>query len=550
LDAFDELAVTVVPPHTSSAEVWTRWETTLVSSYDYGNPYADVSVDMYFTGPEGRTLDGFGFWDGDRDFKLRAMFPVTGTWTWVTTASDGGNEGLHRKGGIVTVEPYAGANKLYQKGYLAVEPGSRYLTYGDGAPFLWIGDTAWAAPLNATLADWQTYVDDRRAKGFTVVQIDTCGRWGARIDPETDQRVYRDRKGNEPFVEAELTQWNPAFWQGYEQKVRYANDQGLVVLVVGVMNPIRRGATTDDEEGALRFARSFAARMRDSFVVFSPGFDDEQLGTELADEVAGEIERAAELHLITVHPDPDTLQHAMQYYDKPYLDFAALQTGRGAQGSKMLAALAAQRAIEWPLAVYGERLGRPVINLEARYDGSFTQEQMPRLPRSAGYLSLLSGAKGYSYGSDGLWNWRPAGYDTLGLVQDRERWTWEEGLQRASSTDMRHMSEFLRSVEWWRLEPRHALIQNQVSDDAWERKMVFAATEAGDLGVAYLPDNARIELDMSAFTIPMLAQWFDPSAGAYVGSAGKYNHSGIASFDAPGAGDWLLVLTPAIGGPP
>jgi hypothetical protein len=342
-----------------------------------------------------------------------------------------------------------------------------------------------------------------------------------------------------------LTQWNPAFWQGYEQKVQYANDQGLIVLVVGVMNPITRGVTTDDEAGAMRFARNFAARMRGNFVVFSPGFDDEELETELADKVAGEIERVSDLHLITVHPDPDSLQYVMQYYDKPYLDFVSLQTSRGATGSTASASLASQMAIQWPLELWAGSIIRPMINLEARYDGSFTQEQMPRLPRSCGYLSMLSGAKGYSYGTDGVWNWKPVGYDTLSLPYDTEQWTWQEGMKKASSTDMRYMSEFWNSIEWWRLEPEHRFIRNQMSDVEWERKMVFAATKARDLGVAYLPDNARIELDMSAFSTAVSARWFNPSSGATIDIAEKLNNAGVHGFDTPGAGDWLLVLTAA-----
>ena len=550
LDASDEMTVTVQAAVPTLAETWRRWETTLISDKDYADPYTDASVAVTYTGPSGQVLSSLGFWDGEDRFKIRFMFPAAGTWTWVTTSSDSSNEGLHLQGGSVTVEPYTGPNRLYQGGYLQAQPDSRHLTDASGAPFLWIGDTAWTAPLNAALADWQLYVDDRREKQFTVLHLDTCGQWGARQDPDTGQTIWADMEGNEPFLGADLGRLNPAFWQGYEQKVQYANDRGLVVLVVGVMNPITRGITTDDEAGVLRFAQSFAARMRGNFVLFSPGFDDEELGTELADKVAAEIERVSDVHLITVHPDPDSLEYVMQYYDKPYLDFVSLHTGRGAEGGTASAALASQRAIQRPLALYGESLVRPLINLEARYDGSFTQEQMPRLPRSLGYLSMLSGAKGYSYGSDGLWNWKPVGYDTFGLSYDTERWTWQEALQRASSTDMRHKSAFWAGIEWWRLEPRHDLIQNQALDDAWEHKMAFALSPEGDLGVAYLPDNARIDLDMSAFSTLVLARWYDPSAGVYAAIGGKFNNSGVRSLETPGEGDWLLVLTPTANDPP
>ena len=76
------------------------------------------------------------------------------------------NTGLHNQKGVVDVSSYQGNNPLYRKGYLKVSDDHRYLMYGDGTPFLWIGDTAWAAPMHATTQEWQTYIQDRRDKRF------------------------------------------------------------------------------------------------------------------------------------------------------------------------------------------------------------------------------------------------------------------------------------------------------------------------------------------------------------------------------------------------
>ena len=45
----------------------------------------------------------------------------------------------------VEVSPYEGNNPLYRRGFLRVSENRRYLVYGDGTPFLWIGDTAWGS---------------------------------------------------------------------------------------------------------------------------------------------------------------------------------------------------------------------------------------------------------------------------------------------------------------------------------------------------------------------------------------------------------------------
>jgi len=36
----------------------------LTSDRSYDSPYADVSLRVTYTGPEGRTLRAYGFWDG------------------------------------------------------------------------------------------------------------------------------------------------------------------------------------------------------------------------------------------------------------------------------------------------------------------------------------------------------------------------------------------------------------------------------------------------------------------------------------------------------
>ena len=84
-------------------------------------------------------------------------------------------------------------------------------------------------------------------------------------------------------------------------------------------------------------------------------------------------------------------------------------------------------------------------------------------------------------------------------------------MNRPSSTDMKHLAAFFRGLDWWRLEPRHDLILNQALDPA--KRMVLARSAAGDLAVAYLPDNPAISLEMSAFPPPLQWRWFNPATG-------------------------------------
>jgi len=503
----------------TNAIQWQRWEQNLTSSVVYTNPYRDVTVSVAYSGPDGASLQTFGFWDGSNIFKIRCAFPSTGVWSWQTTCSDAANSGLHQQSGSVTVNAYAGEVPLYRHGLLRVSANHRYLTFSDGTPFLWMGDTAWVAPLGASQSDWETYVADRKPKHFTVIQISPASRWSG---------ISTDTEGNEPFFGEGMTEWNPAYWQGFEQKVQYANEQGLCVLMVGIMEPEIRYPSEAD---ARLFARNIAARLFGNFVIFSPSFDSPY--QVLGDQVGGELDEATPVHLITQHVGT-SLSAAQSYYDKTYLDFSGCQSGHNNGNRSTCAA----NAINWNLALYHRTPCKPVINLEAFYDVNGTTSGLvpketgtAKDARSLGYLSWLSGALGYTYGAYGIWNWQ---------TDPSKGYYWSNALAYPSSTQMRYLRDFFAGIEWWRLEPAHALIANQASENTNE--MVLAKSANGDLAVAYLPNNDEIQIDMSAFPSPMRGRWFNPTNGVYSAVSQLIINTGTQTVVTPGAGDWVLRL--------
>ena len=95
-----------------------------------------------------------------------------------------------------------------------------------------------------------------------------------------------DRSGNAPFLGAGGQKvgwaksttvsdadfrWNPAFWQGVDRKVQYANDQGMITFFCAIgQNHNGHNFPKTDRTQVELFARNFAARMMGNFVVFSP----------------------------------------------------------------------------------------------------------------------------------------------------------------------------------------------------------------------------------------------------------------------------------------
>lgn len=506
---------------TSTIQTWEHWQTALHSSRDYTNPCVDVSLRVTYTGPSNQVQHTHGFWDGGDTFRLRCAFPSPGLWRWRTECSDVTNAGLNSQSGTVQVTPYHGDHPLYRHGFLRVSDNHRYLCHADGTPFLWLGDTAWVGPFKSKDADWKTFLTDRAGKHFTVVQIGPAPWWAGK----------RDAAGNLPFIGKGISQPNPAFWQAYERKVQLANAAGFFVLMVGLMEPTTRYPESVE---AQQFARQLVARLYGNFIAFSPSFDSGY--RELGNDVGQAIRDTTQVHLITQHPGTTTGKPvntiAEAYFAKLYLDFAGDQTGHN--GGRV--ELCARQASEWNLHLYQRQPPKPVINLEAMYDTEGETAFNAYGARSLGWRSWLSGAMGYTYGTD-LYQWEtdPAKKDY-----------WKKLMALPSSKQMTHLHDFLAAIKWWQLEPAEKLVRNAPAE--YLRRPSLARTARGDLVVAYLPDRNAADLDLSGFPAPVTWRWFDPTNGQFTDSEGQpISNQGDHQFTPPGknsAGDedWVLVL--------
>src|SRR4051812_28865294 len=54
---------------------------------------------------------------------------------------------------------------------LKISPNGRYFMTPDGKPFFWLGDTGWLLFSKLTREETIRYLDDRKAKGFNVIQV-------------------------------------------------------------------------------------------------------------------------------------------------------------------------------------------------------------------------------------------------------------------------------------------------------------------------------------------------------------------------------------------
>src|SRR5690349_9745236 len=93
----------------ASVHTWQKQELAFTSSRSFGNPYTDVTVWVDLKGP-GFSKRIYGFWDGERSFKVRLLATAPGTWTW-TSGSEPQDSGLAGKTGSFVASEWSEQEK-------------------------------------------------------------------------------------------------------------------------------------------------------------------------------------------------------------------------------------------------------------------------------------------------------------------------------------------------------------------------------------------------------------------------------------------------------
>ncbi len=205
-------------------------EMTFHAQRSYPDPFNQISLDVVFVDPSGRELRVPAFWDGGNVWKARYASPLIGTHPFRTECSETADAGLHGITGKVEITGYHGNNPLYIHGPLYVSPDRRFLEHSDGKPFFWLGDTWWMGLCHRLHFpdEFQQLAADRKAKGFTVIQI------VAGLYP--DMSPFDPRGANEAGFpwDTNYTAIRPEYFDAADKTALvYLVDQGFTPCIVG-----------------------------------------------------------------------------------------------------------------------------------------------------------------------------------------------------------------------------------------------------------------------------------------------------------------------------
>ena len=419
-------------------------------------------------------------------------------------------------------------------GDLKVSENRRFLVHADGAPFFWLGDTAWELFHRLTREEAERYLENRRAKRFTVIQAVAL----AELDGLNTPNAY----GHRPLVENDPTRPDVKdgpendYWDHVDWIVKKAQEKGIFIGLLPtwgdkVTKMWGTGPEIFTPENARAYGRWIGARYKSApNIVWINGGDrpadkSAEVWRALA---AGVREGDGGRHLITFHP-PGGRTSSAWFHKDDWLDLNMLQTGH-ARNTDSAARIDAD---------YRREPTKPVL------DGEPTYEDHPLAfkpqngyadaldVRKYLYWDLFAGACGHTYGCHNIWQMMAPGRKAISWAHA----SWSDSLDLPGAGQMRHARALLESRPYLSRVPDQSLVV------AGER---VRATRGDGYAFFYVPTGKPVTVALGKISGEKVdAWWFDPRDGS-AHAIESLSNQGTREFTPPSADvDWVLVLDDA-----
>lgn len=430
-----------------------------------------------------------------------------------------------------------------------VSDNRRFLVDADGAPFFWLGDTAWELFHRCSLAEAELYLANRRQKGFTVIQ--------AAALAELDGLHTPNANGDLPLLDDDPLRPNEPYWRHVDAVIALAAQKGLYIGLlptwgdkVNLMWGV--GPQVFDAASARAYGEFVGRRYREAAnVIWIMGGDRPEVadGVDYAPvwrALAAGVKAGVGGHtLMTYHPKGGE-GSSQTFHNDDWLDLNMWQSGHMQPDLP-----------NWEMITqdYQRTPVKPVLDGEPNYEdhpiGPYHRQWQPEHGyfdaydvRKQAYRAVFAGACGHTYGHHSIWQMYDQGREpkTFPLC------TWKEALDRPGAAQMIHLRRLLESRPYLNRVPDQSLLLTDPG--AGGQHIRATRADDGSYALVYVPDARRdFQLDARRLSGAMLrCWWYDPRTGA-ARPIGEQPRSGALAFTTPDNGpDWVLAVDDAEAG--
>ena len=400
-------------------------------------------------------------------------------------------------------------------GPIRVSEDGRYFVDQNREPFFWLGDTQWELFLRFNDQEAERICENRKNKGFSVLQIMILG-----VDGGTKPNVF----GELPFLNDNPLTPNERYFAHVDSVVEMA-DRNALVCVIGVYHKSDDCGKLITLANARPWARWVGRRYeRYPNIIWSMYPEAKDSYTAIAQELAAGLQEGdGGRHIITVHPDPAPASSSELWHNEGWLAFNTLQvwllySDPGFHNGTGLFSMTRTD--------YEEPPPKPTVMGEGGYEGLQSgRTNTPLEIRKQAWWSYLAGGH-HTYGHNDNWS-NPS--------------AWKSWIDSPGACHMTAYRRIVTSIpRWWAWIPDQSILAD--SPGTGPTLNAAARSDAGDWILAYIasPTVVTIEMDkIAAGTAD--AFWINPKTGdrALIGSRPA---RGRQSFTTPAGWDDAVLL--------
>lgn len=436
-----------------------------------------------------------------------------------------------------------------QRKALRISANHRYFTDEKGNPFFWLGDTGWLLFSKLTREEAETYLENRKQKGFNVIQVMVLHTVSAA-------NVYGDsalvnKNVAKPLTPAGNNFANAAeydYWDHVDYIVDLAGKKGLYMAMVPVWGTNVKNGWVKREDAAT-YAAWLAERYKNRWnIIWLNGGDIKGSDSAETWKIIGSTLKAKDpAHLVTFHPFGRT-SSSEYFHAEPWLDFNMFQSGH--------------RSYDLDTSASEHRFGPDNYKFlqidynrkptKPSFDGEPSYELIPyglhdtTKPywgaadvRRYAYWSVFAGGAGHTYGHNSVMQMHKP--TDKGSAYGSKKY-WYEAINDSGAQQMRYLKELMLSKPYFDRVPDQSLI----AGDAGEKYNHLVATRGKNYALIYDYTGRTFSVNMDKFTRSKVkTSWYNPRDGITT-LIGICMNKGVQSFDPPGEGkegnDWVLVL--------
>jgi hypothetical protein len=435
--------------------------------------------------------------------------------------------------------------KNWAHGKITAAKDGHHLQYEDGTPFFWLGDTAWELFHRLNREEIKFYLDNRKAKGFTVIQ--------AVVLAEFDGLKKPNQEGEVPLIDLDPLKPNEKYFSIVDYTISLAQERGLVIGLLPtwgdkVTKMWGEGPEIFNAANAMSYGRWLGARYKKySNIIWILGgdrppqtdsLDYRPIWRALAKGIESTYGKKA---TISYHISGGQNTTSTFLHNEAWLDINMMQSSHGSGHDVPV--------WNWIERDYKLVPLKPTLDSEPNYEdhpvnpwpkydplnGYFNDYDV----RKQCYRSVFAGACGVTYGHHSLWQFWSVREEKI----NNAIFYWRDAIDRPGAFQVGYLRWLMESRLFMQTVPAQELL----SDSSGVKGDHIRAMKANDgsFAMVYLPVGKTIALKTGLLSGTTLKYWWFNPRNGQSRLGGNLAKKDITTFTSPTLGfeeDWVFVI--------